>query len=92
MAVDASGDGLTDVIVCHDYGPFMLESYPKGGWITWLENPGRDKLKRDPDDPADNHWKQRDIGRWPAMHRMRAGHFTQKYDAALSTAVVRLLT
>ncbi|OIW23856.1 hypothetical protein CONLIGDRAFT_657440 [Coniochaeta ligniaria NRRL 30616] len=88
VAVDVSGDGLTDVIVCHDYGPFMLECYPQGGWITWLENPGRDNLKKDPEDPADNHWKQRDIGRWPAMHRLRAGYFTQKSYLELIAASV----
>jgi hypothetical protein len=78
LAVDVNGNGLTDVIVCHDYGPFMLECNPSGGWITWLENPGREKLKKKTYKKSDNHWKRRDIGRWPAMHRMRAGYFTQK--------------
>lgn len=49
----------------------MLECNMKGGWISWLENPGRDKLGNGP-------WKQRIIGRWPAMHRIKAGYFTQK--------------
>ncbi|KAL0932732.1 uncharacterized protein CTRU02_211695 [Colletotrichum truncatum] len=71
VAVDITGNGLTDVVVCHDYGPFMLECNMKGGWISWLENPGRDKL-------GDGMWKQRIIGRWPAMHRIKAGYFTQR--------------
>ncbi|KAL6714564.1 hypothetical protein ACLMJK_007989 [Lecanora helva] len=69
--VDITGNGRQDVIVCHQYGPFMLECDTQGGWITWLENPGRDCLKA-------GHWKQRTIGRWPAMHRIKAGFFTQK--------------
>lgn len=72
QCVDITGDGTMDVLVCHDYGPFMLECNPKGGWISWLENPGRDKLK------DGEPWKIRNIGRWPAMHRMVPGHFTQK--------------
>ncbi|KAH9904315.1 hypothetical protein F4778DRAFT_732119 [Xylariomycetidae sp. FL2044] len=72
VAVDITGNGLMDLVVCHDYGPFMLESYPQGGHITWLENPGRDNLK------DGSHWKERYIGRWPAMHRIKAGHFTQR--------------
>ncbi|KAH6871884.1 hypothetical protein B0T10DRAFT_611080 [Thelonectria olida] len=71
LAVNITNNGLMDLVVCHDYGPFMLECDMKGGWISWLENPGPDKLGSGP-------WKQRKIGRWPAMHRMKAGHFTQK--------------
>ncbi|KAK6216836.1 hypothetical protein QIS74_06950 [Colletotrichum tabaci] len=70
VAVDINRNGLTDIVVCHDYGPFMLECDVNGGWISWLENPGRDKLGEP--------WKIRMIGRWPAMHRMKAGYFTQK--------------
>jgi hypothetical protein len=65
----------------------MLKCDPKGGWITWLENPGRDNLKKHAQDASHNHWKQRDIGRWPAMHRMRAGYFTQKYSLSLSVGI-----
>lgn len=61
-----------DLVICHDYGPFMLECNLAGGHITWLENPGRNRLKY-------GHWKERYIGRWPAMHRIKAGHFTQRY-------------
>ncbi|RYP05666.1 hypothetical protein DL765_009768 [Monosporascus sp. GIB2] len=73
VACDITGNGLTDVVVCHDYGPFMLECNMAGGWITWLENPGRDKLDAGP-------WKERRIGRWPAMHRIKVGHFTQRNE------------
>jgi hypothetical protein len=72
VACDVTGNGLTDVVVCHDYGPFMLECNMAGGWITWLENPGREKL-------GSSTWTERKIGRWPAMHRLKAGHFTQRY-------------
>ncbi|KAK8066200.1 hypothetical protein PG997_012947 [Apiospora hydei] len=50
----------------------MLECDPKGGHIVWLENPGRDKLK------DGGLWKEHYVGRWPAMHRIKIGHFTQK--------------
>ncbi|OCK81474.1 hypothetical protein K432DRAFT_295373 [Lepidopterella palustris CBS 459.81] len=71
VAVDITKSGLTDIVICHDYGPFMLECDMKGGHITWLENPGREGLDK-------GHWKERYIGRWPAMHRIKAGFFTQK--------------
>ncbi|KAL0769478.1 hypothetical protein CaCOL14_008786 [Colletotrichum acutatum] len=48
VAVDINRNGLTDIVVCHDYGPFMLECDPKGGWISWLENPGRENLGKEP--------------------------------------------
>ncbi|RYP70278.1 hypothetical protein DL771_005581 [Monosporascus sp. 5C6A] len=73
VVCDLTGNGLTDVVICHDYGPFMLECNMAGGWISWLENPGRDKL-------GSGMWKQRKIGRWPAMHRLSAGHFTQRTE------------
>ncbi|KAK8034198.1 hypothetical protein PG993_009193 [Apiospora rasikravindrae] len=72
VAHDITGDGLNDIILCCDYGPFMLECNPKGGHIVWLENPGRDKLK------DGGLWKEHYVGRWPAMHRVKVGHFTQK--------------
>ena len=50
----------------------MLECNPRGGHVTWLEKPGRDGLKN-------GHWKERYIGRWPAMHRIKAGYFTRRY-------------
>ena len=70
VAYDITKNGLMDLIICHDYGS-MLECNMKGGWISWLENPGRDKL-------GDGFWKQRKIGRWPAMYRLKAGYFTQR--------------
>ncbi|KAF4314154.1 hypothetical protein GTA08_BOTSDO01273 [Botryosphaeria dothidea] len=81
VAVDITGDGLTDLVICHDYGPHMLRCDPRGGFVTWLENPGRDGLKN-------GHWKERFIGRWPAMHRIKAGHFTQKSFVEIIAASV----
>ncbi|KAL1636192.1 hypothetical protein SLS58_009886 [Diplodia intermedia] len=71
VPVDITGDGLTDLVICHDYGQHMLRCDQQGGFITWLQNPGRDGLKN-------RYWKERFIGRWPAMHRIKAGHYTQK--------------
>ncbi|KPM43201.1 hypothetical protein AK830_g3334 [Neonectria ditissima] len=78
---DLTGNGLTDLVITHDYGPFMLEADQKGGWISWLENPGRSNLNN-------GQWKRRTIGRWPAMHRMKLGHFTQKSFLELVAASV----
>lgn len=61
-----------DLIVCHHYGPNMKDCDMKGGWVSWLENPGRDRLDNN------EEWVKRNIGRWPAMHRLRAGFFTQR--------------
>ncbi|KAI1097945.1 hypothetical protein F4804DRAFT_326094 [Jackrogersella minutella] len=71
IGADITGNGLLDLIVCHDFGPTMLDCNMNGGWISWLENPGRDALRG-------KSWTRRVIGRWPAMHRMKAGHFTQR--------------
>ncbi|KAI0378907.1 hypothetical protein F5Y04DRAFT_272217 [Hypomontagnella monticulosa] len=71
VGADVTGNGLTDLIVCHDFGPTMLDCHMNGGWISWLENPGRGALSGDP-------WTRKVIGRWPAMHRMKAGYFTQR--------------
>ncbi|KAK7413087.1 hypothetical protein QQX98_008035 [Neonectria punicea] len=70
---DLTGNGLTDLIITHNYGPSLLEADQEGGWISWLENPGRDNLHK-------GEWKRRTIGRWPAMHRIKLGHFTQKFE------------
>ena len=72
-----------DLVICHDYGPFMLECNMQGGLVTWLENPGRAGLN-------DGHWKERYIGRWPAMHRLKAGFFTQKYVLGLLSVIFKL--
>jgi aldos-2-ulose dehydratase len=74
VAVDITQNGLMDLVVCHDYGPHMLNVDPKGGIISWLENPGRKGL-------GNGHWKERFIGRWPGMHRLKAGFFTQKLSS-----------
>lgn len=72
VAADVTGDGSMDLVVCHQYGPNMKECDMTGGWVSWLENPGRDKLDKK------KEWAKRDIGRWPAMHRLKAGFFTQR--------------
>ncbi|KAH7188136.1 uncharacterized protein B0J16DRAFT_382018 [Fusarium flagelliforme] len=83
VACDITKNGLMDLIICHTYGPFMLKCDMAGGWVSWLENPGRDKL-------GDGKWKERKIGRWPAMHRMKAGYFTQKsFLEVVAASVVR---
>lgn len=74
IAADVTGNGLPDLIVSHQYGPNMIECDMTGGWVSWLENPGRDACNQDGCKP----WTKRDIGRWPAMHRLRAGYFTQR--------------
>ncbi|KAK7705819.1 hypothetical protein SLS64_007767 [Diaporthe eres] len=74
IAADITGDGSMDLIVCHQYGPNMKECDMEGGWVSWLENPGRNKLDKN------KEWVRRDIGHWPAMHRLRAGFFTQRFD------------
>ncbi|KAF4452163.1 Aldos-2-ulose dehydratase [Fusarium austroafricanum] len=76
VAVDITNNGLMDLVICHDYGPFMLQCNMQGGWVSWLENPGRDKL-------GDGLWKERKIGRWPAMHRMKAGSFLEVVAASV---------
>lgn len=72
---NCAGAGRNDIVICYEYGQTFLTANPDGGDIIWLENPGRDKetkkLKED--------WKERTIGRWPAMHRLKAGYFTQRY-------------
>lgn len=70
---DCAGNGRSDIIACHDYGETFIDCDPKGGHITWLENPGRNE-----DGSVKENWTDRYIGRWPAMHRMKAGYFTQK--------------
>jgi hypothetical protein len=64
---DINGNGLNDVVICHQYGATMRDCDPEGGKITWLENPGT----------PDGEWRQHYIGRATAMHRLRVGYFTQ---------------
>lgn len=83
IAADITGDGSMGLIVCHQYGPNIKARDMEGGWVSWLESPGRNKLDNNKD------WVKRDIGRWPAMHRLSAGFFTQRYVSTLNhTAVV----
>lgn len=68
---DVDNDGLNDLIMCYNYGKDFINCDPKGGYIAWLKNPGRAKLGHDV-------WNLHYIGRWPAMHRLKAGYFTQR--------------
>ncbi|KAG9089108.1 hypothetical protein FS749_001618 [Ceratobasidium sp. UAMH 11750] len=61
--------GLNDVIICHNYGPNMDNLNMDGGDVSLLVNPG-DKKKED--------WQMKHVGRFPAMHRLKTGYFTQK--------------
>ncbi len=67
---DVDGDGKDDVIICYNYGEDFINCDPNGGFIAWLQNPGRENLGAP--------WTCRYIGRWPAMHRLKAGFFTQR--------------
>ncbi|KOS22240.1 Aldos-2-ulose dehydratase [Escovopsis weberi] len=67
---DIAGNGLSDVIVCHTYGPHMLRCDMSGGIVSWFKNPGRDA-------PKDTPWQQFYVGQWPSMHRLKVGYFTQ---------------
>lgn len=60
---------LNDIIICHDYGPSMDNLNMKGGIVSWLKNPGN----RDTGD-----WEIHEIDKFPSMHRLKTGHFTQK--------------
>ncbi|UDD63604.1 hypothetical protein AFCA_010864 [Aspergillus flavus] len=72
VPMDITRNGLMDIVVCHDFGDTMIQANMQGGHISWFENPGRDKLEQDV------KWTQHYIGRWPAMHRLQAGYFTQR--------------
>ena len=64
---DVDGDGRSDIVICHQYGKTMVDCDPQGGKIHWLQNPGT----------TTGDWVERYIGRAPAMHRLKAGYFTQ---------------
>lgn len=64
---DINRNGLTDMVICYQYGVTMVMCDPERGKIDWLENPGK----------IDGEWKRRYIGRSTAMHRLRLGYFTQ---------------
>jgi hypothetical protein len=66
--IDLTGNGLNDVIICHNYGDTMVECDPNGGFISWLQNPGPGN---------EGKWASHKIGRIVSMHRLRIGHFTR---------------
>ncbi|KAF4468833.1 Aldos-2-ulose dehydratase [Fusarium albosuccineum] len=69
-SLDITGNGYSDVIVGYEFGNTMIDCDPRGGKLVWFENPG----SKGPD----AHWKEHYIGRWPAMHRLVTGYFTQR--------------
>ena len=71
QTADVAGNGRQDIILCHQYGQSLWDADPKGGHLLWLENPGKEEIKKG------NQWTVRYIGRWPLMHRFKVGYFTQ---------------
>ncbi len=70
---DVDGDGLTDIIICKDYGKTQKTCLRDGGKIIWLRNPGNDTAE----------WQDYYIGQTLAMHRLRTGRFTQNENLEL---------
>ncbi|KAF8600871.1 hypothetical protein BDV93DRAFT_558972 [Ceratobasidium sp. AG-I] len=62
------GVDLNDIIICHDYGASMDNLNMDGGIVSWLKNPG---------DRKQGNWAIHEIGRFPSMHRLKTGYFTQ---------------
>ncbi|KAJ1304797.1 hypothetical protein OPQ81_005933 [Rhizoctonia solani] len=62
--------GLNDVVICHDYGPSMDNLNMEGGIVSYLKNPGNKRPTA--------HWEARTVGKFPSMHRLKTGRFTQK--------------
>ena len=79
FVVDVDGDGKDDLIICYNYGQDFINCNPNGGYIAWLENPGRNRDGQ----PVKKAWTKRYIGRWPAMHRLKAGFFTQRCGSSI---------
>ncbi|KAL4769859.1 hypothetical protein BDW60DRAFT_218632 [Aspergillus nidulans var. acristatus] len=69
VSLDINGNGFNDLIVGYNFGPTMINSCPDGGDIIWLENPGNNPM---------GGWKKHFIGRWPTVHRLAVGYFTQR--------------
>jgi len=67
-AADLTGNGLPDLVVCHEYGESMYAHKPDDGTISWLRNPGT--LDGEP-------WERRRVGKLVSAHRLRFGHFTR---------------
>jgi len=61
--------GLNDVVICHNYGPNMDNLNMEGGDVSLLINPGNKKKA---------NWEIKHVGKFPAMHRLKTGYFTQK--------------
>ncbi|KAI5838213.1 hypothetical protein DFP73DRAFT_486267, partial [Morchella snyderi] len=71
---DCAGNGLKDIIICHEYGsPTFPEVSLSGGHLSWMRNPGRNN-----DGTLSENWETHFIGRWPSIHRLGVGYFTQR--------------
>lgn len=77
-AADITGNGLLDLVVCHEYGESMYAHKPDDGLVSWLRNPGS----------PDGHWERRTIGRLVSAHRLRFGRYTGQGLQLLALPVV----
>ncbi|GAA2526606.1 VCBS repeat-containing protein [Pilimelia columellifera] len=77
---DLTGDGLPDLVICHDYGNCMFNCGPRDGKISWLHNPTASGL--------DGQWTQRPIADLVATHRIRVGQFTSDSHPQLAALPV----
>ncbi|MFF3752420.1 FG-GAP repeat domain-containing protein [Streptomyces sp. NPDC002018] len=67
-AADITGNGVPDLVACHNYGESMYAHKPGDGTISWLRNPGA---------PDTTPWEVRRIGGLVSAHRLRFGQFTR---------------
>jgi hypothetical protein len=77
---DITGDGTTDLVVCHDYAETMFVATPEDGRVSWLRNPGPDAVE--------GTWEVYPIGQLGSTHRLRLGHFTGLSSLELLAAPV----
>ncbi|KAG8690323.1 hypothetical protein FRC11_012400 [Ceratobasidium sp. 423] len=55
-----------------------------GGIVSYLKNPGNKK--------STALWEAREVGRFPSMHRLKTGHFTQKEHLEIIALPIMLKT
>lgn len=71
QTADVAGNGRQDLVLCHQYGQSLWDADNTGGHLLWLENPGKEEIMKG------TQWNVHYIGRWPLMHRLKVGYFTQ---------------